>query len=302
LSDRAISDGPSLEALTARIRAAFPTLYFSRAELIGSGDDNLVVILDGEQVARFPRSAEYRDRFAAELILLAKLEPVSPLDVPHYSHVARDRSCGVYRMIQGHEMTPEVFFAMKPEDRDADLAALAAFLSALHAFPAETIANAAGAIARTWTGEQFAAHYRGVTRAGIAQIVSAQALVRFDAFHDAFETVAPGPARLAHNDLTDDHILVRDSRIAGIIDFSDAAFGDPAIDFAWFWRLGEVNVDRLLRDYRFAADDASLKERSRWTFVRYMINEFWYSFDGTRHRPTEQWLAELEPHLERLGF
>jgi hypothetical protein len=88
LSGREISDAATLGALTARVRDAFPELRFSDAELIGHGDDNLVVVLDGIWIARFPRNDEYRGRFAAELNLLSKLEPVSPLSVPHYSYVA----------------------------------------------------------------------------------------------------------------------------------------------------------------------------------------------------------------------
>ena len=302
MSDHVTSKSPSLEALTACIREAFPRLDFSQAELVDSGDDNLVVILDGERVVRFPRNAEYRDRFVAELNLLSTLGPISPVPVPRYDQVCRDRSVGTYRFIKGRQMTPEVFSAMAPEDRKAVLSSLAAFLSILHSLPAETIAQPDGSIARTWSGEQFATLYRGVRRAGIARIVSAHTLARFDAFHDAFETVAQGAARLTHDDLSEDHILVRDSRIAGIIDFSDASFGDPAIDFGWFWRLGEQNVDLLLRDYRFASDDASLKTRSHWTYVRYMINQLWYGLKGKWDLTTEQTLAALEPHLKRLGF
>lgn len=302
MSDRAISDDPTLDELTARIREVFPRLEFSTAELIGTGDDNLVVVLDGERIARFPRKAEYHGRFAAELNLLSRLAPVSPLRVPLYESVSPDRSVGIYQRIEGRQMTRDVFWTMTPADHKGVLSALASFLSVLHALPAETIAQPDGSVARTWSGAQFAALYRDVRRPVIARVVSKRTLERFDAFHLAFESVELGPARLAHNDLSDDHILVDGTKVAGIIDFSDAAYGDPAIDFAWFWRLGEANVDALLGDYRFASDDPLLKARSHWVFVRYMINHFWYSADGTLSLSTEQWLAELEPHLKKLGL
>jgi aminoglycoside phosphotransferase (APT) family kinase protein len=157
-------------------------------------------------------------------------------------------------------------------------------------------------IAHTWSGEQFAALYRGMRRAKIARLVSPAALARFDAFHDAFEGVLPGPSRLAHDDISDDHILVQDGRISGIIDFSDASFGDPAIDFGWFWRLGEDSVDAILAHYRFSSEDRSLKQRSRWTFVRYMINQLAYGPQAKWGLSPAEVLAELEPHLRALGF
>lgn len=302
MSGRATSENPTLEVLTARIREAFPTLEFSRVELIGTGEDNLVVVLDGERIARFPRSVEYRSRFDAELNLLSRLSPISPLPVPLYERVSPDRSVGVYERIPGREMTPEIFSAMAHADQRTALSSLAAFLSVLHSVSVEAITQPDGTFARTWSGAQFAALYRDVRRSVIAHAIAERTLERFDAFHDAFAKIQPGPARLAHNDLSDDHILVAGSRVAGIIDFSDAAYGDPAIDFAWFWRLGEASVDRLLGDYRFASDDPSLKSRSHWVFVRYMINQLWYGARGEVNLATEQWLAELGPHLKRLGF
>jgi aminoglycoside 2''-phosphotransferase len=302
LSGRVTSDAETLGVLTARLRHAFPDLPFSKAELIGSGDDNLVVELDGIWMARFPRSNDYQSRFGAELSLLTRFAPISPIPVPNYVHVAGDRSFGAYRKIEGREMNPALFAAMSHPDQRSALSSLAEFLSTLHALPAATIQQPDGTLARTWSGEQFAALYRGTRRKKIARVVSGQSLARLDAFHDAFAHVQPGPPRLSHNDLTDDHILMNDSRIAGIIDFSDAAFGDPAIDFAWFWRLGEHAVDLVLRDYRSTTPDDALKARSHWTFVRYMINQLWYGLQGKWSLSAEQTLAELEPHLKMLGF
>ena len=296
------TDAAALGALTARVRGAFPDLHFSKAELIGYGDDNLVVVLDGIWIARFPRNDDYQSRFGAELNLLNRLAPISPIPVPHYVYVAGDRSFGVYRKIEGREMTPALFAAMSYPNQRSALSSLADFLSSMHVLPAVTIQQPDGTLARTWTGEQFAELYRSTRRTKIARVVSGQTLTRLDAFHDAFAHVQPGLPRLSHNDLTDDHILMNDSRIAGIIDFSDAAFGDPAIDFAWFWRLGEHAVDLVLHDYRFTAPDDSLKARSHWTFVRYMINQLWYGVQGKGSVSVEQTLTELEPHMKTLGF
>jgi aminoglycoside 2''-phosphotransferase len=296
------SEAPTLEELIARLRAAFPQLPFTHATLIGHGDDNVVVVLDGKWIARFPRNDAYRGRFAAELNLLATLAPLSSVPLPHYEYVSEERDFGVYRKIQGREMTSAVFAAMPPPNQRKVLSSVALLLSTLHALPAETIAQADGTIARTWFGAQFAALYRDTRRAEIARTVSPKTLARFDAFYAALATLEPGPARLAHDDLSDDHILVAGSRLTGIIDFSDAAYGDPVIDFAWFWNLGEENVDRLLQDYKFASDDLSLKARSHWIFVRSMINRLWYGPRGRWEMSVEQTVAELDPQLKRLGF
>jgi aminoglycoside phosphotransferase (APT) family kinase protein len=49
----------------------------------------------------------------------------------------------------------------------------------------------------------------------------------------------PGPGRrrvLAHADLGAEHILEHDGALTGVIDWSDAALTDPALDFARLYR------------------------------------------------------------------
>jgi len=278
-----------------------PALSFTTAVAIDYGEDNHVAVLDDTWIVRFPRSEEQRGRFIAELNLLRALRDT--VRVPVYEHVAADQSMGAYRMIEGAELRPPVFAALEKPVRYALLVDLGGFLGTLHALPESTIAQPDGFIQRTWSGEQFAALYRGMRRAKIARVVPAGTMARFDAFHEAFETVEPGVSRLAHNDLTDDHILLRDNgALAGVIDFSDAAFGDPATDFAWFWRLGEESVDLVLSHYALAGEDKDLKLRSHWRFVRYLINQIWYGERSKWNLPLDAALLEIDGHLKRLGF
>jgi aminoglycoside phosphotransferase (APT) family kinase protein len=294
------SDAPA--ELLARIREAFPALAFETAVLNDYGDDNRVVVLDSRWIVRIPRNDEYRARFAAELNLLSTLRGLTRAAVPHYEFVSPDGGMGAYRMIAGTEMRPPVFHALHPLAQRAILKEMGEFLTVLHGLPASTIAQPDGFIPQTWSGAQFAALYRGMRRAKIARAVDARSLVRFDAFHDAFETIEPGPSRLAHDDISDDHILVTPAGLGGIIDFSDVSFGDVAIDFGWFWRLGEAALDRVLADYGPASRDGGLKMRSHWTFVRYLINQLSYGDRAKWHLPADAALAELDPHLKQLGF
>lgn len=298
-----MSDALPQSELEQRIRAALPDLPFTTAVAANHGDDNHVAVLDGTWIARFPRSDEQRSRFIAELNLLRALRDVSRVRVPLYEHVAPDRSMGAYRMIRGNEMRPPVFAALDAPVQHTILAEMGGFLGALHALPESTIEQPDGFVQRTWSGEQFAALYRGIRRAKIARVVPAGAMARFDAFHEAFEKVPPGLSRLAHNDLSDDHILLRDIGVlAGVIDFTDASFGDPAMDFAWFWRLGEAALDHVLAHYPLAAEDPGLKARAHWTFVRYLINQIWYGDSARWNLPLDEALVEIDAHISQLGL
>jgi len=298
-----MSDALPQDELERRIRASLPDLTFTHALPVTYGEDNHVAVLDSTWVVRFPRSEEQCGRFIAELNLLRSLRDISRVRVPVYEQVAEDRSMGAYRMIRGTEMTPPAFAVLAKPVQYALLVEMGGFLSTLHALPERTIEQPDGFTQRTWSGEQFAALYRGMRRAKLARVVPGEMVARFDAFHEAFEKVAPGVPRLAHNDLSDDHILLRETgALAGVIDFSDAAFGDPAIDFAWFWRLGEDPVDLVLSHYALASEDPDLKARSHWTFVRYIINQIWYGERSKWNLPLDAALVEIDGHLKWLGF
>ncbi|MGY1822949.1 phosphotransferase [Geodermatophilus sp. SYSU D00079] len=63
----------------------------------------------------------------------------------------------------------------------------------------------------------------------------------------------PRPARalvLAHADLGAEHVLERDGRLTGVIDWSDAAVTDPALDLARLYRdFGPAFLSEALRAY-----------------------------------------------------
>ena len=67
-------------------------------------------------------------------------------------------------------------------------------------------------------------------------------------FADA-ETLVGFTPVLLHADLGPEHLLVRDGRLAGVIDWGDARLGDPALDYAWLLTgpFADWDVDLDLR-------------------------------------------------------
>lgn len=294
----------TLEEIEARIRAALPALAYRKAELNTYGEDNYVVVLDGRWIVRLPRSDDHLGRFAAELNLLDVLRGKVSVRVPHYEHVAEGRRMGAYRLIEGREMTPSLFRSLAAGQQRNILGRLAEFLSTLHALPMKILEQPDGTVQRAWRPVEFAAYYRGRQREKIAAVVGAVSLARFDAFFELFERRdLAGVDRLAHGDLSDDHILVsREGALAGVIDFTDACWGNPSGgDFAYFWRLGEDAVDYVLTHYAMSAEDPGLKNRARWIFVRYLITQVAYGNRAKWNLGVDEALAELDPHLRWCG-
>ncbi len=89
------------------------------------------------------------------------------------------------------------------------------------------------------------------------------------------ETLTGFTPALTHSDLGPSHLLVRDGRLAGVIDWGDARIGDPALDYAWLLHVPfpgwEVDDDlrRRSRIYHrlgpwFEAHHGVFTEQPQW--------------------------------------
>jgi aminoglycoside 2''-phosphotransferase len=259
--------------LTGRVRSAFPDLEFAAAELIEAGEDHLVLVLDGRLVFRFPRHAGHPTGLARELAVLAALKGRCDLAIPDYRYVAPTGDFAGYPLIVGDELTPERFAALKASAQATVLEQVAAFLTAMHGLD---LADAPAADAADWPHDGTPADYAAEGRTRRLPPIRAAYPDLAGAIEVFYERLAQRPAapvRLLHGDLTADHLLLHPDgrRLAGVIDFGDTEFGDPAHDFAYLWSYGAAAFERVWAAYGRRDLDPGLPERSRWGFARYSI-------------------------------
>jgi aminoglycoside phosphotransferase (APT) family kinase protein len=294
---------PNLDRFVTRIRRAFPALAFEQASLNDLGEDHVVVILDDAWIFRFPRAADYRRSFGAEIALLAHLQGRVPLATPDYSHLSPEGDFGGYRMIKGIPLTAKTFDTLTDEVQDTVLEQVAGFLRGLHGAPPILLTRSNGERARAWTGADHAANYRRHRRQGIAALAPASQIAIFDRFYDAYAALAPLGAAPIHGDLTDDHLLLAPDRrtLAGVIDFGDAAVGDPALDLAFFWLFGDAAASSLIARYDPAGADPTLANRSRFAFVRWRIERIWRAAQGEAWN-VDEIIADLPRHFAALSL
>jgi aminoglycoside phosphotransferase (APT) family kinase protein len=182
---------------------------------IDDGYDFEVAIVDDEWVFRFPRRSAVEEALEVEIVLLPALAPALPVDVPSFEHISRNPLFVGYRLIRGEPLV----------DEDAD--GVRAFLEALHALdPSGLTVERPG-----WVDsyrEQCAEFERLVL-----PVLDTDLRERAKRLFGDTETLVGFEPALLHADLGPEHLLVRDGRLAGVIDWGDARFGDPALDYAW---------------------------------------------------------------------
>ena len=207
------------------------------------GWDSRAEIVDGKYVERFPRRPDVRHRLERECRILPVIAPLLPLPVPVPVVVPAD-AFGSWRV--RHRIVPGV--ASEPEAlTEADGEKVGAFLRALHDLPLQELGldlvaddQLVPTIARM---EQEVLPLLDPTlqKAGAALLDRA-----------ARET----PLVFAHRDLGQDHVLVADGAVSGVIDWTDACLGDPALDLAWVLHGTPIPFrDGVRRTYRPDSDE-----------------------------------------------
>jgi aminoglycoside 2''-phosphotransferase len=222
---------------------------------INDGWDSDVFDVDGEWIFRFPRRPEVVASHERECRILSPLAGALPFAIPVPAYVGEfeDRRYMGYARVGG--------LAYVAGD---DASSVGRAIRALHDFPAE---RAAALLDCDPTIAGWLADYaqlRATTDERVAPLLHADVRAALDAAFDAFfadEWDAVTPV-LVHRDLGAEHMLMdRETRaLVGMIDFGDAAVGDPTIDFVGLYITGgSAATACAIADYEGPVSEARLR-------------------------------------------
>lgn len=257
----------------------FPQLQPRKVVAVEDGWDALVLDVDGEWIVRVPRRAEVADSIETELRLLPELAAVLPVLVPQVEHVAGDGIRAVaYRKLPG---SPIDVMDVRPA------AAIASFLTALHGFPFE---RAAALGLPDWR-ERRTVRMDSFREAVLPRLPAADRAAG-EALLDTVLTAEFRPA-LVHGDLGPEHVLCTDGRITGVLDWTDARIGDPAMDLAW------TVATPLAEPVQAAYDDVDegLRERA---LLHHSLGPWYWVIHGLEHEVPDFVLSGLAGIRSRL--
>jgi len=187
------------------------------------GWDSHARVVEGRWLDRTPRFPDAESQLRTETRLMPRLAPLLPLPVP--VPVVLDESPLRVR----HVLVPGEP-VLEPESLTARHGRrLGSFLRVLHDLPVNIYVETGvpdGVAARA---ELLATLERMLHR--VTPMLPEQAR---DSGRALLRRVAlPAPGTLIHGDLAGHHVLVGDDAVCGVIDWSDARVGDPALDLAW---------------------------------------------------------------------
>jgi aminoglycoside phosphotransferase (APT) family kinase protein len=255
----------TLAAVRRLVAAHLPDDGVDSVVPVGEGTDHLAFEVNGELIVRWtkePDAAARAARVEREARLLAAVAAISPLPVPEPSFTVPEQGVLAYRKLPGLPLLD-----LPQPQRSAHASSIAAtlgeLLTALHATPAEHMAALAGIDDQRLVEWRDEAAQTYVTVAGEVPVAHRRPVEAF--------LEAPPPAEgwvpvFSHNDLGIEHVLVDPATwtVTGIIDWSDAAIVDPAIDFGLLYRdLGPAAAHAAMGSYRTEANErVALGERA----------------------------------------
>ncbi|MDI2027546.1 macrolide 2'-phosphotransferase [Saccharopolyspora sp. TS4A08] len=227
-------------------------------------------------VLRVPRRREVRDLIEGERRLLDHLRPRLPVAVPDWEICTPELIA--YRRLPGRPLGPEhprtleyQWWREPAEDYFDDLGAV---IAELHRTRVDAVARLGVPVSGHRDLREEAADHLG--RAENVLVVPEEKVARWRSWiHDDAYWSGAADLRLVHADLHPGHTLVDESgRLTGVLDFTDAAVDDPALDFtAAHNAFGERGLSRLVAAYAQAGG------RVRAEFVSHvrLLSEFRFS-------------------------
>lgn len=234
------------------------------------GWDNRTYRLGDDKTVRLPTHESYAAAVDKEHLWLPVLAPQLPLPVP--VPLAKGTpgegypfSWSVRRWLLGQPASPE-----RIADLPAFAVAVGEFLLALQRIDA-TGGPRAGA--HSFYRGAPPAHYDAETRAALPRL--ARRLGRVEAAADVWDAALAsrwdGPPTWFHGDIATGNLLVRDGRLAAVIDFGTCGVGDPACDLVIAWTFFTGKSREAFR--RTVGHDAGTWARARgWALWKALIS------------------------------
>lgn len=235
------------EEMIRFVRRTVPKLPIDTSEIKTNGWDNDILIINKQQVFRFPKTDQIIDRIKNECELLEQLSQKNPvLQIPRYKMIYEGEvlKAVTYPFLNGEALN-EHSFDVRKNPENAQL--LGDFLTKLHQLKGSHLPSI-----HTFR------YWQSLFESLRSKVFTALRDEERHAIEDVFTRFLNRYTALSykkvpiHGDLSASNILFdrAENRISGVIDFTDAQMGDPAFDFAGiYWNYGPEYTRKVLSFY-----------------------------------------------------
>ncbi len=247
------------EALVRALLAAqMPDLADQPLRFAGEGWDNVMMRIGDTLVARLPRRRIAEQLLKHEQKWLPELAPRLPLQIPAPLRVGRPNADYPFAWSVIAWTRGEAADLAPPHADQAPV--LANFLKALHT-PAPADAPTNSVRDCPLVGKQIDTERRMEILRASTHAITPEVMT---AWNEGLTASIDTPKVWIAGDMHAQNVIVRDGKLAAIIDWGDMCAGDPATDLASAWALFESADARRNFISHYGASDATLKRARGW--------------------------------------
>jgi aminoglycoside 2''-phosphotransferase len=197
---------------------------------------DFITILADKNAYRFPKNKESETKMKLEKELLKSIKNKIDLSIPEYKK-SQKNNFACYKELPGQGLTSYIYKKLNTNQKNKVCKDLAKFIRQLHSviLPKNIIAQVP---VDNWPNE-----YKKIKNS-ITRYFKPDKY--FESFLSLFKILTD-----KRKDFRLVHIIISQEKkkITGIIDFGDARFSDPVVDFAPLWSFGQEMVTNVIHFY-----------------------------------------------------
>ena len=263
MTERSDADGrgsasqASIDDLVATVLATGAVRDVRKARLVTDGMQHIVVVLDEQLVARFPRDEAAAVSLRDETALLTRLAGQVTVPLPVPVHI--DQRFSLHRMLLGSVSSRAAVESLSPVALERLLDDVGRFLSELAAADVPDLATSPA----TTSVDQLR-QLRVRAEACVVPLMWRHQRAWFEETFAAVESMSfEHTPSVIHGDLAPYHVLhdPESGQLTGVLDFGVSGLGDPAVDLGCLLSVwGEKLAGGLVRQWAAAV---ALADRGR---------------------------------------
>lgn len=227
----------------------FPQIVPSEVKLIKRWWNNDIVIINNSLVFRFPKDENTKQNLIHESNLLDTIHGKTWLKTPYYVYKNKNLEYAWYKIIEWRELkksdinTKENTFALAKQ--------IGWFLSKLHAIPVSNFVWFESNIEEHYTLKLGYHKYIAERYLQIEKLIDGKLFKRSLAFIEKIYPLTAKCVSMTHFDFQPKNIIFDPfkNEISWVIDFTDSAIYDPAIDFIHLLSFSERFTEQVLGYY-----------------------------------------------------
>ncbi len=268
------------------IEERFNTITVKNISVLGEGLDSIAYLVNNEYIFKRSKHKEASDNMKKEVSVLRFLEGKLPLEIPQIGFYDEEMSICGYREIKGEILTPEIYLKMSGEEQEQLAKDIADFLNRLHSLPLPNIDDLELDVVDDYKNDYSA------LKATIYNKIPSQSQKNLDNLFSRIlndDRITKYKKVLCHNDLSCNHIVIKNNRVVGIIDFGDVAITDRDKDFVY---LLENSGEEIGRDFGLRILDYYNHPNKEIALLKADLNDEYY--------PIEEILGGISKNLDDM--